>query len=679
MILLFVQTILPEKFLTIHFHTLKIHFIYNIVHGVLRTRSKFIMSSLLVFLFTYLFFLSYVVCFFNSRTFSSDRFLAENYVSNVIEICHFYKASSVFLFYTAAYIRDLKVNTMVQTWARLLSREKISFINIHLSNMTKTSCYLYRIRKPLFVVILIDDQSVVEFSKESRIFNMSFPVWYVIFLPGNYRQNYCQERSKNLFNIHFNTDMLVTCPPDNVMREWYSLKDNETKTSDLAILKPDGSFQFLTNLTKYHRRRNLNGLKLRTVIVKDSPYVEVEKNGKLNGLFGDIITEISQAANFTFNIVEFVKEYGRWDDDNQIWTGAVGEIVAGRADIAIGEFSLTTSRLNVVDYVLPVLVSHMNFYIKDPLYDNVKWTGYFKVFDSKIWIFIIVIISTAPSLVSVLKMNDIQECNIYQIISMILENYLQCWGIFCQQGLNGFSYRLSLRLAYFSTFLSAFVVFTAYSGTLVSFITNSIHSLPFRTLEELVKDGTYQLAVYRGGSEYDMFAYGNDSTSKKIMKIMRKENELPTTALEALLLVCKSKRRVTFFTSVDIKLSIRNHSLCNLITINGGHINTLSMILTKNNPFVDLINHHLRQFLFNGVIDRLIKKNRKNFNSHGLTYKSVSLHSVNPIFDLLKIVDVKNVKRSNRIMFECIRVCLLGYTCSAGKITSTRSWELSRS
>ncbi|KAI4485058.1 hypothetical protein M0802_012816 [Mischocyttarus mexicanus] len=287
---------------------------------------------------------------------------------------------------------------------------------------------------------------------------------------------------------------------------------------------------------------------LAIILSKYNPFTEVinyqivhtlrwEKNGTLRGLFGDIITELGQAANFTLNIVEFVKEYGRWDENNQIWTGAVGEIVAGRADIAIGEFSLTNSRLDVVDYILPVLVSHMHFYIKNPLYDNVKWNGYFNVFDSKIWIFIIVIISTAPSLVSVLKMNDIQEHDIYQIISMVLENYLQFWGIFCQQGLAGFSYRLSLRLAYFSTFISAFVVFAAYSGTLVSFITNSIQTLPFRTFEELVEDGTYQLAVYKGASDYDMFAYANDSTSKRIMKIMRKEDELPTTALEAILMV----------------------------------------------------------------------------------------------------------------------------------------------
>lgn len=62
---------------------------------------------------------------------------------------------------------------------------------------------------------------------------------------------------------------------------------------------------------------------------------------------------------------------------------------------------------------------------------------FFKVFDLRIWIFIIVIISTAPSLVSILKMNDNPERGTHRIVSMILENYLQFWGIFCQQGLAG--------------------------------------------------------------------------------------------------------------------------------------------------------------------------------------------------------------------------------------------------
>ncbi|XP_047350330.1 glutamate receptor ionotropic, delta-2-like [Vespa velutina] len=534
------------------------------------------------------------------------------------------------------FLIDLRFSKIIHNWARLFSHEKIPFIGLHISNMPKTSFYRYKITRPLYVVILFDDQSVEEFSNASSIFNMSFPVWYVIFLPGNYRQNYCHEKSRNLFNVRFNTEMLVTCPYDNITREWYSLRENQTETLDLAILKSDGTFNFLTNLSLNYRRKNMNGLSLKTVVVEDSPYIEVEKNGTLSGLFGDVLSELSETANFTLNIVKFVKEYGRWDEKKKIWTGAVGEIASGRADISISEFSLTNSRLNVVDYIAPIIISPLHFYIKDPLLYGTKWTGHFKVFDLKIWIFIIVIISTAPSLVSILKMTENPKRGTHQVISMILENYLQFWGIFCQQGLAAFPYRLSLRLAYFSTFLSAFIVFAAYSGTLVSFLTNSVRILPFRSLEELVNDGTYQVIVYKGGADYDMFAYGNDSLSKRIMKIMRKEEKLPNTALEGISQVC-NERRVTFLTSVEVQLSFHNHSLCNIVSINSGQIITLAMILTKNNPFTDLINHHMNQLFYNGVINRLKTKNMKMMKYDGSTYKSISFRSIYPIIDLLKI------------------------------------------
>ncbi|KAL2712484.1 hypothetical protein V1478_018007 [Vespula squamosa] len=445
--------------------------------------------------------------------------------------------------------------------------------------------------------------------------------------------------SRNLFNVRFNTEMLVTCPHDNIIREWYSLRDNQTEMLDLAILKPDGAFSFLTNLSLNYRRNNMNGLALKTVVVENSPYIKVDKNGTMSGLFGDVLTELIKAANFTLNIVKFTKEYGRWDEEKNIWTGTVGEIAAGHADISISEFSLTNSRLDVIDYIVPIIVNPMHFYIKDPLLYRNKWTGYFKVFDSKIWIFIIVIILTAPSLVAILKMNDNPERGIHRIVSMILENYLQFWGIFCQQGLAEFPYRLSLRLAYFSTFLSAFVVFTAYSGTLVSFLTNNFRILPFHSFEELVNDGTYQVIVYKGGSDYDMFAYGNDQLSKRMMKIMKKKEKLPSSFLEGIFQVC-NEQRVTFLTSVEIELSLQinnNNSLCKMDRINSGQIITLAMILTKNSPFMNLINHHMNQLLYNGVINRLKTKNMKMMEYEGSKYKSVSFQSVYPVFDLLKI------------------------------------------
>lgn len=116
---------------------------------------------------------------------------------------------------------------------------------------------------------------------------------------------------------------------------------------------------------------------------------------------------------------------------------------------------------------------------------------------------------------------------------LLIDNFLEIWGIFCQQGLAGlvqcfsiyvllsfsninlytkYSYvvdfcnRSSLRIAYFSTFLLVTILWTVYSAALISCLTSVSHVLPFDSLEKFVADGTYQLSVARGTAYYDKFA-----------------------------------------------------------------------------------------------------------------------------------------------------------------------------
>jgi hypothetical protein len=53
---------------------------------------------------------------------------------------------------------------------------------------------------------------------------------------------------------------------------------------------------------------------------------------------------------------------------------------------------------------------------------------------------------------------------------------------------------------------TALVLMAAYSGTLVSFLTVRKTTPPFRTLSELLADGSYQLGVISKSAEYEYFA-----------------------------------------------------------------------------------------------------------------------------------------------------------------------------
>lgn len=77
--------------------------------------------------------------------------------------------------------------------------------------------------------------------------------------------------------------------------------------------------------------------------------------------------------------------------------------------------------------------------------------------------------------------------------------YITC---FC--GITVFSNKLSMRLAILSIYVSSLVITSAYSASLISFLTLTKTHLPFSTLEGYVKDGSYKLIVMNNSAEYNM-------------------------------------------------------------------------------------------------------------------------------------------------------------------------------
>jgi hypothetical protein len=62
-----------------------------------------------------------------------------------------------------------------------------------------------------------------------------------------------------------------------------------------------------------------------------------------------------------------------------------------------------------------------------------------------------------------------------------------------------------MRLAFLSIYASAFIISSAYSASLISYLALNTVSLPFSTLEDYVKDGSYRLIVMKYSAEFDVF------------------------------------------------------------------------------------------------------------------------------------------------------------------------------
>ena len=107
-----------------------------------------------------------------------------------------------------------------------------------------------------------------------------------------------------------------------------------------------------------------------------------EKYGKLGGLFGRVLMELHRVINFTVSKTIYEPSFGSFNDQTKQWSGVIGLIVDGKADIGVAEFTITNPRLNVVDFTLPLIPSRSLLYIKQSDGSTVQWSGYFKVYNN---------------------------------------------------------------------------------------------------------------------------------------------------------------------------------------------------------------------------------------------------------------------------------------------------------
>ncbi|KAL2713240.1 glutamate receptor 3-like isoform X3 [Vespula squamosa] len=540
-----------------------------------------------------------------------------------MDICELYGPKSVIFLYAES-IREMEMTTVMFKWRRALSWENIVTANLYFSQLQESSYHLKQTIRPYYIALISNFNAINEFSLATSTFDMSSAVWLVIFIYEENGTDYCHNPQGNIFHLRFNTEMMVRCGTENILREWYSIDTNQIEIMDVATWSLEKGITKLVPDFLYERRNNLKGLIMRAVLVKDSQFTIINKDGEIDGVFGRIIKELCRTLNFSFNVVSEVKEYGRWNPKEKTWSGGIAEIYYGRADISISDFIINKDRLNVVDYTIPFYKSKNILVIREPENLAVQWSSHFLIFTFSVWIAVLgVLIASSIFLIFV----KIKIGTDRKIGYLMVDIFLEIWGIFCQQGVHDFSPKSSLRIIYFSLFLSIIVFWAAYSAALISFLTSVNHVLPFDSFEGFVADGTYQLVISRGTAYYDMFANSKDPFAKKVMKLMLRDQELSITEHEAFKKVCEN-RKLAIYTSDKVKNIEVLKIPCNVIHIETGHISNFAMILSKYNSFTDVINFQLQQFIDNGMLNRLKDMSFKIKSNNMIKHQPVPLISV---------------------------------------------------
>ncbi|XP_043682445.1 glutamate receptor ionotropic, delta-2-like [Vespula pensylvanica] len=263
---------------------------------------------------------------------------------------------------------------------------------------------------------------------------MSSAVWLVIFIYKENGSDYCHHPPGNIFHLRFNSEMMVRCGTENILREWYSIDTYQIEIQDIATWSLETGITKIVPNFLYERRYNLQGLIMRAVKVKDLSFKSINKSGELDSMFGRILKELCHTLNFSIHVVSEVEEYGRWDSEEKTWTGGIAELYAGRADISVSNFIISNDKSNVVDFTHPVFKYQNILVIREPTNLAIQWSSHFLTFTRSVWtaVFGILIVSSIFLVLCKVKSGTNRK-----IGYLLIDNCLEIWSIFCRQGLSG--------------------------------------------------------------------------------------------------------------------------------------------------------------------------------------------------------------------------------------------------
>ncbi|XP_039305938.1 glutamate receptor 1-like [Solenopsis invicta] len=557
-----------------------------------------------------------------------------NYFLLINDVHRYYRTSCIIFVRSDKY--DLNMTAPVYTWSYKLSQQRVMTATRTFSDLTSEyDRYQKNITRPLFVVLLDTEETMIEFSVTTKTIKpMSFPFWLVMFLqfPGNPLEKYCKHPTNNVFNVDFGTQMLVLCYDRPNLIEWYAIRDNRTRTFDLATWSPDTGMILRTLEHIYVRRSDMFGDVMRVGSVSNSPLISHE-NHTLGGMFGALLTgalltELSKVMNFTVKVLDPLEGFGALNEHRTGWTGVVGQILTNEADFGVSSFTRTIERQDVVDFTVTLIRSKYYLFYKQADIDDVTWSTYFRTFSFEVWISIVILIIIATIILTIMKTKRFSTTSIF-------ENYTKVWGIYCQQSLPDFPKESPMRLVFLSVYVSSITAMAMYSASVISSLATSTPKLLFSSMEDFVNDGSYKFLVALNSAEYELPKNTKDAVFIKLYTLRDKKKYLPSSLLEGLKQIC-NRERVAFYTTEFHKESLHYKMQCTTGRVSTGRYSNIGFILAKGSPYTSFINYHLRRFRVQGVISKLKNEHmRANVPLSETIFENVNLQAVAPILTIV--------------------------------------------
>ncbi|XP_069704802.1 probable glutamate receptor [Periplaneta americana] len=345
------------------------------------------------------------------------------------------------------------------------------------------------------------------------------------------------------------------------------------------------------------------------------------------------------------NRINFTSNYSTPDDGNKSyqdkngsWHGEIGMLVANKADVAIGKYGVTTEREIAIDFISQAFDSKLETFVQRIKARDTSLKYILAPFASRFWAVVLLVMLVLYILLSF--SSHVLTINKYYEKYYISNTWLFILGIFCQQGHDTTPHSWTCRLVYFTAYVTAVVLFAAYSSVFISFLAVNHPVLPFTDFQGLLNAGNYKLGVIGVSVYTNFFDKASDPVLKKIYTTLIEPNagHHPSDELEGLQRVCKEKNYAFFVDEFDARL-YRKKLSCGVIPIPRAFmVVPVSFMISKNNPYQRLLSRYIQKMRRAGLIQRLDESLLpKHISVHQVPLVNVSINDTAPQFIILAV------------------------------------------
>ncbi|XP_042306258.1 glutamate receptor 1 isoform X3 [Sceloporus undulatus] len=376
-------------------------------------------------------------------------------------------------------------------------------------------------------------------------------------------------------------------------------------------------------------------LQNRTYIVTtilEAPYVmnkkskeKLEGNQKYEGYCVELAAEIAKHVGYNYSL-QIVKDgkYGARDPDSKLWNGMVGELVYGRADVAVAPLTITLVREEVIDFSKPFMSLGISIMIKKPQKSKPGVFSFLDPLAYEIWmciVFAYIGVSVVLFLVSrfspyewhneELEEGRDQPANDQTNEFGIFNSLWFSLGAFMQQGCDISPRSLSGRIVGGVWWFFTLIIISSYTANLAAFLTVERMVSPIESAEDLAKQTEIAYGTLDAGSTKEFFRRSKIAVFEKMWTYMKSAEPsvfVPTTE-EGMKRVRRSKGKYAYLLESTMNEYIEQRKPCDTMKV-GGNLDSkgYGIATPKGSPLRNPVNLAVLKLNEQGLLDKLKNK-----------------------------------------------------------------------